>query len=256
MNSSTDIPFWKSIAETFGTAATPQPGINNEGILFELFNEPYIDYAASGATLYNLMLNGGTVETYSWAIGAYSVSPVGGVSIAGYQQALNAVRATGAKNICIVNGPSWAQEAENYKKWFPTDTLTPPQLAAGWHPYPNGKYPYSNGDVYGQTGSDAGGGTSSFAHWFEAILNNGTPVIITEDGGEGGSAATVGEPHMAYMESWADAHGASYIAWEWTEPQPYNIVKTNNALTIFTQDHLIAPLEGAGQTLYDWLMAH
>jgi hypothetical protein len=109
-------------------------------------------------------------------------------------------------------GPSWTQEAQNYKlQWFPTDTLSPPQLAAGWHPYPHGTYPYSNGDVYGQTGSDTGAGTSSFAQWFEAILNAGIPVIITEDGGQGGTSAASGEPHMSYMESWADTKFASYI---------------------------------------------
>jgi endoglucanase len=257
MNASTDIPFWTSIAQTFGTQATPQSGVSNSGVLFELFNEPYIDYYASGSTLYGLMLNGGTVSTYTWAVGSYKVSPTGGVKIAGYQQALNAIRGAGANNVCIVNGPSWAQEAENYKQWFPTDTLSPPQLAAGWHPYPNGTYPYSNGDVYGQIGSDPGAGTSSFAQWFQAILNNGTPVLITEDGGEGGASATSGEPHMAYMESWADTKFASYIAWEWTEPQAYGTAETNDFLTVYGSNRQsILPIEGAGVTLYDWLLSH
>jgi endoglucanase len=256
MNSSTDIPFWTSIAQTFGTQATPQSGVSHAGVIFELFNEPYIDYYASGSTLYGLMLNGGTVATYTWAIGAYNVSPTGGVGIAGYQQALNAIRGAGANNVCIVNGPSWAQEAENYKQWFPTDTLSPPQLAAGWHPYPNGTYPYSNGDVYGQIGSDPGAGTSSFAQWFQAILDNGTPVLITEDGGEGGTSATSGEPHMAYMESWADAQFASYIAWEWTEPQTYGTAQTNDFLTVYgSNGQSILPIEGAGVTLYNWLLS-
>jgi aryl-phospho-beta-D-glucosidase BglC (GH1 family) len=257
MNASTDIPFWKSLAETFGTQATPQAGVSNAGVIFELFNEPYIDYYASGSTLYGLMRNGGTVATYTWAIGAYSVAPAGGVAIAGYQQALDTIRATGAKNVCIVNGPSWTQEAQNYKQWFPTDTLSPPQLAAGWHPYPHGTYPYSNGDVYGQIGSDTGAGTSSFAQWFEAILANGTPVIITEDGGQGGTSATSGEPHMAYMQSWADAHVASYIAWEWTEPQAYGTTTSNDFLTVFgSNGTTVLPIQGAGATLQSWLLAH
>jgi hypothetical protein len=256
MNSSTDIPFWTSMAQTFGTQATPQSGVSNAGVIFELFNEPYIDYYASGSTLYGLMLNGGTVSTYTWAVGAYNVSPAGGVGIAGYQQALNAIRGAGANNVCIVNGPSWTQEAENYKQWFPADTLSPPQLAAGWHPYPNGTYPYSNGDVYGQIGSDTGAGTASFAQWFQAILNNGTPVIITEDGGEGGTSATSGEPHMAYMESWADAQFASYIAWEWTEPQTYGTAETNDLLTVYgSNGQSILPIQGAGVTLYNWLLS-
>jgi len=254
MNSSTDITFWTSIAQTFGTQATPQSGVTNSGIIFELFNEPYIDDYASGSTLYGLMRNGGTVATFTWAIGAYDVSPSGGVGIAGYQQALNAIRGVGADNVLIINGPSWTQEAQNYAQWFPTDTLNPPQLAAGWHPYPHGTYPYSNGDVYGSTGSDPGAGTSSFAQWFEAILTAGIPVIITEDGGQGGTSASAGEPHMSYMQSWADTNFVSYFAWEWTETQPYNIGTTTDYLTTYASDNTtILPIEGAGVTLYNWL---
>ena len=257
MNSSTDITFWTSMADYFGTQATPQPGINNNAILFELFNEPYIDDYASGSTLYGLMRNGGTVAKFTWSIGAYDVTPSGGVGIAGYQQVLNAIRGQGAHNVLIVNGPSWTQEAQNYLQWFPTDTLSPPQLAAGWHPYPHGTYPYSNGDVYGSTGSDPGAGTSSFAQWFEAILTAGIPVIITEDGGPGGTSADAGEPHMSYMESWADTHHASYMAWEWTETQPYNSKSTNDYLTWYASNNkTILPVEGAGEALYQWLTAH
>ena len=257
MNSTTDIAFWQSIAQTFGTqAAAAQSGISNMGVIFELFNEPYIDDYASGSTLYGCMLSGCTVSSFHWAIGAYSVSPSGGVGIAGYQQALNTIRATGAQNVLIVNGPSWAQEAEYYKSWFPTDSLATPQLAAGWHPYPNGSYPYSNGDVYGKIGNDAGGGTSSFAQWFDAVLTNGTPVIITEDGGEGGTAATSGEPHMSYMMNWADQHETSYLGWEWTEPQAASTSVTNNIMTVLGSGNSVQPIQGEGETIFSWLTTH
>jgi hypothetical protein len=257
MNASTDIPFWLSMAQTFGTNATPQPGINNKAILFELFNEPYIDYYAAGSNLYDLMLNGGTVDTFHWALGAYSVTPVGGVQIAGYQQALNTIRGTGAENVCIINGPSWTQEAKNYKQWFPTDSLPKPQLAAGWHPYPHGKYPYSDGDVYGQIGTDPGAGTPQFSQWYDAILADGIPVLITEDGGEGGTEATSGEPHMAYMQSWADENNVSYIGWEWDNTQSYGKKITNNYMCVFGSDNkTILPIEGEGQEIYNWLYNH
>jgi endoglucanase len=254
MNSSTDITFWQSIAQTFGTQAS-LAGVNTQGVIFELFNEPYIDYYASGATLNELMLNGGTVATFHWAIGAYSVTPSAGVGIAGYQQALNAIRTIGAQNVVIVNGPSWAQEAQNYKSWFPQDTLSTPQLAAGWHPYPSGNYPYSDGNVYGRIGSDTGGDSATFSKWNEAILANGIPVIITEDGGEGGTAATSGEPHMQYMMNWADKNNASYVAWEWTEPQAAATSVTNNYMTIQSGSSIL-PIQGEGQTFKAWLAAH
>jgi len=256
MNASTDIAFWQSIAETFGTQATPQPGVSNTGILFELFNEPYIDlYYGDDAAGWAVMLNGGTVATFTWDNGGYSVAPAGGVAMAGYQQVLNAIRAAGARNVCIINGGSWTQEAEYYKQWFPTDTLSPSQLAAGWHPYPAGTYPYSNGDVYGLIGDDAGGNTSSFAQWFDAVLAANIPVIITEDGGEGGTDASSGEPHITYMTNWANQNGASYLAWEWTEPAAYGSAETNDLLTVYgSNGTTILPIEGAGQTFHDWMI--
>src|ERR1019366_2328527 len=254
MNSSTDLTFWTSIAQTFGTQATPQSGVSNTGVIFELFNEPYIDDYISPTTAYSLMLNGGTVSTFHWAVGAYSVSPSGGVQLVGYQQVLNAIRGTGAHNVCIVNGAQWAQQAQNYTQWFPTDTLSPPQLAAGWHPYADGTYPYSDGDVYGLTGGDPGGSTSSFAQWYLAILNNGIPVIITEDGGEAGTSATSGEPHISYMEQWADTNFVSYIPWQWNNPRPYGTSDVQNFQTVLASDgQTIVPIEGEGQTLYNWM---
>jgi hypothetical protein len=307
-NSSTDITFWTSIANYFGTQATPQtssttaatalssgtvytiltPGstnwtavgaannnagtvftatgagtgsgvanygsISNAGILFELFNEPYMDDYASGSTLYGLMLNGGTVATYHWAIGAYSVAPTGGVGIAGYQQMLNAIRTTGAQNVIIANGPSFTQSIENYAQYTPTDTLGTPQVCVGWHPYPNGTYNYSNGDVYGKIGADSGGGTYLSTQWAQAVLTAGLPVIITEDGGQGGSGSNSGEPHMSFMQHWADAFGAHYIAWQWNNPQSSSST-TNNYMTTGTQA-APTPILGEGQEMYNWLTAH
>ena len=254
MNSSTDITFWTSIANTFGTQATPQPGITNSGILFELFNEPYIDFNQQASTAYSLMKNGGTVSTFHGNINGWSVSPAGGVGVAGYQQALNAIRATGAHNVCIINGGSFAQQAKEYLQWFPTDTLSPPQLAAGWHPYPTGDYPYSDGDIYGLVGGDPGSGTASFSQWFEAIISAGIPVIITEDGGTGGPTLSPAnfEPHVAYMTAWADTHKASYVSWQWNQSQSGTTTFCDTTIS----DGNIIPINGQGVVNYNWLVNH
>jgi hypothetical protein len=200
------------------------------------------------------MLNGGTVATFTWSVGAYSVTPTGGAPIAGYQQVLNAIRATGATNVCIINSLTFTQSAESYPNWMPTDTLVPAQLAVGWHPYPSGTYPYSDGNVYGQTGGDAGQNTPTFAQWYEAILADGVPVLITEDGGQGGTSASSGEPHMAYMQNWANQNGVSYFAWEWTETQTRGITETNNYTCTYAADGVtIVPIEGEGVQVYNWL---
>ena len=258
MNSSTDGAFWTAIANRYGTQATPQSGINNNGIIFELFNEPYIDYYASGSTLYGLMLNGGTVAEFTWAIGAYNVQPTGGVGILGYQQALNNIRTAGANNICIVNGPTFTQSTEFYTSYMPTDTLNPKQLAVGWHPYPVAStYAGEVATPYGLTGNDSGNGTSSFAQWAEAVITAGIPVIITEDGGWGnptGGVLSPPEPHMAYMQSLADAQGMSYVFWQWNNSQGsaantqnYACAGTNAAPT---------PIAGEGTQCYNWMVNH
>ena len=254
-NSSTDITFWSSIASTFGSQATPSTSsfgtIDNTKILFELFNEPYIDDYASGSTLYGLMLNGGTVATYHSAIGAWSVSPTGGVGIAGYQQMLNAIRATGATNICIINGPSFTQELQNYTQWMPTDTLSTPQLACGWHPYGAGSYPYSTGNVYPRIGNDTGGNAYTSFQWAQAVLNAGVPLIITEDGGTGNptTLATPPEPHMAAMQLWADTAGASYVYWQWNNPQ-----SGSNTANYATKGTVASPtpIPGEGTQCFNW----
>lgn len=212
-NQTNSLNFWTSIANTFK---------NNPSVIYELFNEPFLDFDTGGSTLWGLMLNGGSFTRYQTISYNFATQTW---NVAGYQQMLNAVRATGSTQICIINGPSFSQSIENYTNYFPTDSLSTPQLAHGWHPYPSGTYPYTNGNVYGKIGSDSGANTSSFSQWAQAVLNAGIPVIITEDGGSGGvgAIATPAEPHMAYMQSLADSMGMSYVCWQWN-----NVISPSN----------------------------
>jgi hypothetical protein len=59
------------------------------------------------------------------------------------------------------------------------------------------------------------------------------------------------------MQSWADAHAVSYIAWEWTETQAYGTGQTENYLAVYASDgQTILPIQGAGTTFYNWLASH
>ena len=263
---STGLPFWESIAQIFGTQATPQPGINNNAILFELFNEPYLD--ADGGTQSAgspdlALLNGGTdtVVTNSTG-GTYQLNATW--TLAGYQALLTAIRGYGAQNVCIINGNSWTQQLQNYLTWWPTDTLSPAQLAAGWHPYNQNTYPYSNGNVYPVTGADPGGSTASAVQWANAVMAAGHPLICTEDGGFGGSNCTNNppEPHIAYMNRWADSTGASWMFWEWTGPQTYGTTATFSDVggadfgCVYASDGTtILPILGEGTQAYYWMVS-
>ena len=265
---STAVPFWTSIAQTFGTQATPPNGVSNRGILFELFNEPYLDQVGFALTTQQgggspltpdqALLQGGWSEAINDTQGAaHDVLPIPW-QLSGYQRLINTIRATGAQNICIVNGNSWAQQLQNHTVWSPTDTLSPPQIAYGWHPYPDGSYPYSNGNVYPKTGSDTGDGTSTAVQWATDIIASGYPVLITEDGGKAGTSATATppEPHMAYMQSWADSQNASYFFWVWNGSEASGTASTANRATVYSSTGTIEPIQGEGTQCYNWMVNH
>jgi len=275
MNADTDLDFWNSMADTFGTQAPPAaPGIQNDGILFELFNEPYINNSfANEADAWALMLNGGTFPAnIAFGIDAdnsgYAVSS-SSINILGYQTALNAIRAKGAHNVCIINGTQFTQEAQYYTSWFPTDTLNPPQLAHGWHSYPYGgySYPYTTpGTIYGKTGADRYNNqqiqgnsdqtiASKYDYWFKQLIANNIPVLITEDGGAFGPTATQGEPHVTLMTNWADTNKASYFSWNFTGAAS----PTTNGLwydVVTDSSGNYVPSQGQGTVVYNWLVNH
>ena len=180
-------------------------------------------------------------------------------TLAGYQQILNAIRGFGATNICICNGNSYSQQLENYTVWKPTDTLSPPQIAMGAHPYPNGTYPYSDGDVYGKIGNDTGGGTANAIQWAAAVVAANVAMIFTEDGGRGGTSATAtpAEPHMAYMQAQADLYGIGYVFWQWNNTRAYGTVSEDFYSTVYASDGVtILPILGTGTQPYTWMTAH
>ena len=274
---SSAIPFWQSIAQTFGTQATPATaGINNKGIMFELFNEPYMNQnggvittakgGGSALTADEILGQGGWSNSLiNWSQPGSNFVIYQDWEVAGYQQMLDTVRATGAKNICIVNGNYYTQDLTAYQTYKPTDSLN--QIAFGWHPYvqyttaPNGGYPYSTSPYYfpscGVIQASTGKANAASLNPANDVLAAGYPVICTEDGGFGGIKATNGEKHMAYMQSWADSSGASYVFWQWNNTQPYGTAATNNYLTVFASDGTtILPIRGAGQVTYDWMVNH
>ncbi|EKD45549.1 MAG: Endo-beta-1,4-glucanase [uncultured bacterium] len=91
------IRFWKEVANEYKNFGT---------VLFELFNEPTNINK-------NIWLNGN--EQY-----------------AGYQELYDAVRATGAENICIINGLSWGYDLSFVNDHFKINGYN---IVYGSHPY-------------------------------------------------------------------------------------------------------------------------
>ena len=120
-------------------------------IIFELFNEPTTDDAGTYTTTGGSSITGvvamrnGGICTNGWFDNGKSYygngvgMPYGGEfgtwQVLGYQQAVTAIRGMGYTNIIQCNGGWYASQIQKLGSFMPTDTLSPIQLAVGWHPY-------------------------------------------------------------------------------------------------------------------------
>jgi endoglucanase len=107
------VPFWKSVATTFGT---------NDAVIFDLFNEPYPDSTPQATTdeAWHCWLDGGTCKGIPY-------------QVAGMQTLVSTVRSTGATNVIMLGGLAYANDLDGWLAHEPTDPDH--NLAASWHSY-------------------------------------------------------------------------------------------------------------------------
>ena len=219
--------FWTSVANTFKS---------NPAVIFDLFNEPHIDGFANNidyrsADAWVALRDGGTATSFR----SNSTTIGQSYQTAGMQTLLNAVRATGATNVVMSAGISWAQDTSMWATYAPVDPIH--QLAASWHAYPQA-----------ETGAGAtvpGFGTDNYT-WAKAILTAGYPLIIGETGDHSTTGSTA--PFMANLLPWLDQNGVSVLGWSW------------NAWGA-TDDDLIldangTPTDGYGKAYQTWAVNH
>jgi hypothetical protein len=201
------LDFWSSVA----TAFREYPSV-----LFELFNEPTLPSKRANWTI---LRDGGMQDAVLTGGDPFQVSF--GWQVAGMQQMLDAVRATGAKNVVLVAGLNYAGDLSRWLDYRPVDSLQ--QLGAVWHSYPT----YHS--VWGTAGyliPNAGLSTWSDA---EQILAAGFPLVVTEYG-DRNTPGTVGAPFVSHLLPWADRNGVGYLGWAWAVAQnPDNVLITNSA---------------------------
>jgi len=152
--------FWSSVAATFK---------GHQGVVFDLFNEPrYLKFSC--------LVAGGCTED--------------GVQVAGYDQLISAVRATGATNVVMVAGTAFAANPDGFSKDMPVDPIG--QLAISVHVY----------------NFNAARGSAAWNRWVHLGLLAKVPFVT----GELGETDCTSNFINTYMP-WADAHGVSYLAW-------------------------------------------
>jgi hypothetical protein len=192
------ITFWQQVAAAYK---------DNGSVMFDLFNEP-------------VMTSGTNDQQFAcWKNGSTAANggdcPMVSFAVAGMQQLLTAVRGAGADNLVMMGGIGYAAQLGLWPTYVPTDTLSPPNIAASWHVYDD------------QGGCTADGpttvatlcGTSGLGG--QAVMDAGYPIVVGETGyyycAAHGSPASVGPDWWPLFLSWADAQGLAFLAWSWSD---------------------------------------
>ena len=180
------LAFWKDIAPVYA---------NHPAVIYDLYNEPH-------DVTWDIWLNGGTVTDRPNRRGAAPKT----YQAVGMQKLLDAVRATGAKNVVIAGGLNWAYDFDGI--------LDGRQL----------KDPDGNGVIYANHAYNNKGHPVEV--WI-ARMEQATaklPVIVSEFGGSGGPNRRMGRsggPARASGDDWLlhvmqalQDHKWSWTAWD------------------------------------------
>jgi hypothetical protein len=204
------VTFWQQVAAAYK---------DNGSVIFDLFNEPNLGSAATEAQQYQC-----------WKMGSTSASSgdctMMSFAVAGMQTLLTAVRQTGATNLILLGGTGDASYLDLWPQYVPTDTLSPPNLAASWHVY-----------------DDQGGCTSNPAQTLstlcpatlpglgaEAVMEAGYPIVVGETGYYSCSGS-VGQDWWPVFLSWADAQEIGTVAWAWSDGSNPQLLKETTNFT-------------------------
>jgi endoglucanase len=166
------VPFWSSVALTFK---------DNDGVIFDLFNEPFPDRAITpAAAAWSCWLNGG--NTCSSGIH---------YRVAGMQELVDTIRATGADNVIMLAGLSFSNDLTGWLAFEPYDPDH--NLVASWH-----SYNFNS--------------CNDYACWQPMISSVVThvPVIASEIGE---NDCTDG--YINRLMKFLDAEPSGYLAWAW-----------------------------------------
>jgi hypothetical protein len=160
--------FWASVANAFAS---------NHGVVFDLFNEPYVS------------------SWTCWLEGCRETYDAGGASVsfqtAGMQALVDAVRGAGATQPLMLGGLEYSNDDSQWLAHEPVDAQH--QLVASFHNYNEG-------------------GCDTEACWNATIAPLATSVpVVTGEFGENRCRSTFIKQYMP----WADAHGISYLGWAW-----------------------------------------
>jgi uncharacterized protein (TIGR03437 family) len=226
------LDFWTSVAQNYKT---------NPAVMFELFNEPFMNVDFKGDQWSYIMFGtGGSFSGYpASSTKGNQQNIIASWNIASYQAMITAVRSTGATNPVLIGGLSYTADLSGWLAHAPIDPLN--QLAATWHPYP------TYGATFGTQAYSQPGFAPEIFNEVLGIFAAGIPVIATETGDQD-STGTVGAPLVTTITQFADQNGMSLLGWTWdvwTQPS-FVLIKDANG----------TPTDGYGQFFKAWMVNH
>ena len=161
--------FWQSVATAF---------MSSDGVVFDLFNEPFPDDNNDSTAAWTCWRDGGTCSSVTFPV-------------AGMQSLVTTVRNTGANNVIMLGGVQYANALSQWLTYEPTDPLS--NIAASTHIYE------------GQVCASVSCFTSTLAPVAAKVP------LVTGELGEGDCAEAFVDSYFA----WADPLGISYLGWAW-----------------------------------------
>lgn len=203
---------WQDVATTF---------IDDKGVVFEPFNEPYPDSNKDTDAAWQC-----------WRDGCMTSSRAATYQAAGMQELVRAIRDTGADHLILLGGVQFSNGLSQWAAYQPTDPLA--NLAASWHIYNN--TPCADATCWNGA---------------PATLATKIPVVATEIG-ENDCLGTFVTPLM----QWLDQHGGNYLAWSWNAAGPCtasSAMQGGSPFSLVTDYSSATPNSAYAQAFYDHL---
>lgn len=172
------LDFWKSAAATFK---------DDPGVLFDVFNEPFIDTSnASTSDAWDCLQHGCSIKAFATGGDSYP-----SYTSAGTQDLVDAIRSTGATNVIMIPGLAWTNDLSGWLTHKPTDSTG--NLVALLHLY----------------NFNSCSGTGCWNTNYDPIAKS-VPLVTGELGEN-----DCGHGFIDGYMTWADARGISYNGWTW-----------------------------------------
>jgi aryl-phospho-beta-D-glucosidase BglC (GH1 family) len=201
------VQFWQQVAAAYSS---------NGQVIFDLFNEPVMTTGTMDQQ-FQCLKNGSTAPSSGDC-------PMVDFAVAGMQQLVNTVRGQGANNLIMIGGIGYASKLNLWTQYMPTDTLSPPNIAASWHVYDDqGGCTTDPATTFG-TLCDTNQSTGLGA---QAVMDAGYPIVVGETGYYSCNNST-GATWFPLFLSWCDTHDVSYVTWSWSNGSTPQLLMGNS----------------------------